>query len=96
MVPVKKGAGVAMKCRKCGTTLNKATKDTKIVEKVKNNKGVILLEKDEITMPTTEKECPKCQHDKSYYWLQQTRSADEPPTQFFKCEKCNYTWREYK
>ncbi|MBI2112883.1 transcription factor S, partial [Candidatus Woesearchaeota archaeon] len=26
---------------------------------------------------------------------QQTRGADEPETRFFRCTKCNYTWREY-
>ncbi|MEM4865380.1 MAG: hypothetical protein QXY09_02690 [Acidilobaceae archaeon] len=25
----------------------------------------------------------------------QTRAADEPPTRFYRCTKCGYTWREY-
>ncbi|MBI4895071.1 MAG: transcription factor S [Candidatus Aenigmarchaeota archaeon] len=96
MIPTKKGSSIVIKCRKCGTIVKKAVKDTKIVEKITKTKGVILLEKDEVPLPTTDKSCPKCEHNKAYWWLQQTRSADEPPTQFFRCEKCNHVWREYK
>ncbi len=47
------------------------------------------------TMPTIEIECPKCGNNKAYWWLLQTRSGDEPPTQFYRCAKCAYTWRMY-
>ncbi len=40
--------------------------------------------------------CPKCGHDEVYGWQMQTRAADEPPTTFYKCAKCGYTWREYQ
>ena len=39
--------------------------------------------------------CEKCGNKAAYYWTQQTRGADEPETRFFKCTKCEYTWREY-
>ncbi len=39
--------------------------------------------------------CPKCGHDEVIAWMMQTRSADEPPTRFYRCTKCGYTWREY-
>ena len=39
--------------------------------------------------------CEKCANKVAYYWTQQTRGADEPETRFFKCTKCNFTWREY-
>ncbi len=39
--------------------------------------------------------CPKCGHDELLAWMQQTRAADEPPTRFYRCTKCGYTWREY-
>ena len=29
------------------------------------------------------------------WWMLQTRSADEPTTQFFRCTKCQHTWRNY-
>jgi DNA-directed RNA polymerase subunit M len=46
------------------------------------------------TMPVTKMECPKCAHREAYWWMVQTRGADESPTQFFRCTKCSYTWRE--
>ena len=46
------------------------------------------------TMSTTKVECPKCANKEAYWWMVQTRGSDESPTQFFRCTKCNYTWRE--
>lgn len=39
--------------------------------------------------------CPKCGAKKALSWVQQTRASDEPPTRFYKCVSCEYTWREY-
>lgn len=39
--------------------------------------------------------CPKCSHDEAFFWMLQTRAADEPPTRFYRCAKCGHTWREY-
>jgi DNA-directed RNA polymerase subunit M len=47
------------------------------------------------TLPTTKIECPKCGYDEASWWFLQTRSGDEPPTQFYRCLKCNHTWRSY-
>ena len=47
------------------------------------------------THPKIKINCDKCGNKVAYYWTQQTRGADEPETRFFKCTKCNYTWREY-
>ena len=46
------------------------------------------------TMPTIKVECPKCSNKEAYWWIVQTRGADESPTQFFRCTQCKYTWRE--
>ena len=46
--------------------------------------------------PTTEVECPQCNHKEAYYWTKQTRAADEPETQFFKCVNCSHQWRDYR
>ena len=43
---------------------------------------------------TTEAICNKCEHNRAYYKEIQIRSADEPTTIFYKCEKCGYEWRE--
>lgn len=42
----------------------------------------------------TEANCPKCSHHKAYFMEIQTRSADEPATQFFKCTACAHRWKE--
>ncbi len=39
--------------------------------------------------------CPKCGQKKVISWTEQTRASDEPPTRFYKCLNCGYTWREY-
>lgn len=48
------------------------------------------------TLPATKAECSKCGNGQAYYWMMQTRSADEPSTRFYRCTKCNFTWREYE
>jgi len=47
------------------------------------------------TLPTVKIECPKCGNNIAYVWQVQTRGSDESSTQFFRCTKCNYTFREY-
>ena len=58
-------------------------------------KTVILEDTNYQENPTTDVICPKCGHTKAEYFQQQTRSADEPPTTFFRCLECNHRWREY-
>lgn len=60
----------------------------KSIEVVHNN-----MELD--TLPKINVECPKCKHNKAFYWLVQTRAGDEPETRFNKCEKCGHIWRDY-
>ena len=67
-------------------------------EKVlKNSKKVVVFGKGEELgqLPLTKVTCPKCENEDAYWWVQQTRSSDEPPTTFYKCKKCGYTWRSY-
>lgn len=47
------------------------------------------------TLPTIKIDCEKCGHGEAVWWMLQTRSADEPTTQFYRCVKCSYTWRNY-
>jgi transcription factor S len=71
----------------------------KEVEKKKkelDKKFIVVKNEDKITVnPTVSKECPKCGHNEAEAWQEQTRSADEGSTSFFRCTKCKYTWREY-
>ena len=39
-------------------------------------------------------ECPKCRQRNCTYMQLQTRSADEPMTNFCRCLECNNRWRE--
>ena len=73
-------------------------KKSMIIEKMgKEKREIVVMMKDEgeKELPVTTITCPKCGNTKAYWWMQQTRSADEPPTLFYKCTKCGYTWREY-
>jgi len=47
------------------------------------------------SLPTTKIDCPKCGYGEAQWWFLQTRSGDEPPTQFYRCVECNHTWRSY-
>jgi transcription factor S len=80
----------------CGFTkaLEKDETSTEIKEKVDNVKKIEVVEELE-THPKIKIKCEKCNHNIAFYWTQQTRGADEPETRFFKCTKCNHTWREY-
>lgn len=44
--------------------------------------------------PTTTEQCPKCDNDKAYWYMQQIRAADESETRFFVCTECEHKWRE--
>ena len=38
--------------------------------------------------------CPKCKHNATTYYSMQTRSADEPMTNFITCLKCGNHWKD--
>ena len=56
-----------------------------------------VFDKDDVdeTLPTIKIGCEKCGHGEAVWWMLQTRSADEATTQFYRCVKCGYTWRNY-
>lgn len=80
-------------CKSCGAEIKGEAKIKKGGKSKK--KEINVVEKKEETMPTMEKECPKCGNQKVFYWTLQTRASDEPATKFFKCTECSYTWRKY-
>ena len=66
------------------------------VKKSKEKIVVIGKEDQELkTNPTTKINCPKCENNMAFTWQVQTRSGDEGATQFFRCTKCNHTFRIY-
>ena len=88
----------ALACEKCGY-YEKLEKGLRIESKVSSptTQAIKVIDEGEEvkTMPTIEIICPKCGNNEAYWWLLQTRSGDEPPTQFYRCTKCGYTWRQY-
>jgi DNA-directed RNA polymerase subunit M len=57
---------------------------------------MIISNKDAQVLPVVSAKCRNCGNDKAYFWTVQTRSGDEAETKFFKCTKCENTWREYR
>lgn len=55
----------------------------------------ILDEKEGKNLPKTDQNCPECENTRAYWYLQQTRAADESETRFYICTKCNKKWRDY-
>lgn len=83
---------------KCGHQ-KKITKDLAsqydVSEKIDTKDNIIFTGDDIKTLPTTRAECPKCKNMEAFWWLQQTRRADESETRFLRCTACKHTWREY-
>ncbi len=99
-------------CPRCGAVLvqkrknygcarcNYSSKDKVKIstsEKMGDKKKIeVVSEKDSMTNPIVTELCKKCGHDKVYFWTVQTRASDESETKFFKCVKCEHTWRSYR
>jgi DNA-directed RNA polymerase subunit M/transcription elongation factor TFIIS len=47
-----------------------------------------------ITEVVSMNKCDKCGSQNLNNWEKQTRSADEPMTQFFQCLNCGHQWRD--
>jgi transcription factor S len=82
-------------CAACGFKSKKMPK-VKTSEKIGEKEGIAVVKKEENINPVVEIKCPKCKHDKAYFWTQQTRAADESETKFYKCVKCGHSWRVYR
>jgi DNA-directed RNA polymerase subunit M len=85
-----------LKCNKCGYSneLDNSNEYT-VSRDVEAKETVKMLGEDADMRSTITETCPECGHDKAYYELKQTRSADEAPTRIFTCAKCKHTWRAY-
>ena len=86
-----------LKCRKCGY-IRKISADDQMQKKTKRTeREIVIVEDDEqvATLPTIQIKCPKCENNLAYWWLRQLRAADESEVRFFRCCKCNHTWRQY-
>lgn len=85
-------------CTRCDyTQLRDETADF-VVTAEQEDGGVIETndEAEERGLPTAnDVSCDECGHDEAYWYLQQTRAADESETRFFICTACENQWRGY-
>ncbi|MDY6777509.1 MAG: transcription factor S [Candidatus Nanohaloarchaea archaeon] len=96
IVSEKEGGKTSFKCRSCDQRYEKQGGQMQITEtKDEEERGLIAEGSDEESLPETEEQCEECGNDTAYWWMEQTRAADEPETRFFKCTECGHTWREY-
>ena len=86
-----------LQCR-CGYTkeIGEEVKEKyNLEEETADAREILIVEEEIQQMPTCKADCRRCGNTTAYYWMLQTRGADEPSTKFFRCTKCKYTWREY-
>ena len=92
--------GGALTCPKCGRTKDQIAGQTVVKTKSVDDVRKSVMEDGTQSLdllPTTEEyACEKCGHGKAYYYMRQTRSADEATTRFLTCVSCGYKWREYR
>jgi DNA-directed RNA polymerase subunit M len=91
---------VELTCSKCGYKKSVSEKTIPLRRKVrrKTKPAITVISKQDQkiqTLPTIKMECPKCGNNLVFVWQVQTRGGDEGSTQFMRCTKCSYTFREY-
>ncbi len=98
LVPAKKGHSTVLRCPKCGyeEEASGTVKDAYTHRSSVSRKSDIIVSQGRSDAPTIKARCSRCGNEEAYVWMQQTRAADEPPTRFYRCTKCGYTWREYE
>ena len=91
-----------VKCPKCGYAEVSKFKDQEMLQSTQTRSDNIpksslkVMDSDTPNaMPTTTIQCAKCGNMTAFWWMLQTRSADEATTQFYRCTECSYTWRNY-
>ena len=92
----KNNSNSVLSCSKCGYSQS-GSKETKKYkqDEIKSELNVLDENEGKETLPTIKIDCGKCGNNEAVWWMLQTRSADEPTTQFYRCIKCKHTWRNY-
>ena len=95
LTPKDKKGNTILICSSCGFEKNPEGSYTKSEAVESQKEDIVVVEKNDENLPKTSITCPECSNNEAYYWIEQTRAADEAPTRFYKCTKCSHTWREY-
>ena len=96
---LKKNSDGSLVCPKCQFVKEgKIKEDTKKSEEA--NSEFLVMDESDLSKAkglesTVKIDCEKCHNKEGVSWTFQTRSADEPETKFYRCTKCNHTWRDY-
>jgi len=100
-IPKKKGKKVVLqltcpKCRYKERTEHTPAAVPKVIERVPQDSIVVIGKREQKlqTLPTVRMLCPRCKKKHFYVWMVQIRRLEESSTQFFRCTRCNYTFRE--
>ena len=91
---------LVLACNKCGLKTKEKEENTKfkgkaIQHSIKQLVSVIDKENQLSILPTIQVTCTICGNSSAFAWQVQTRGTDESSTQFLRCTRCNYTFREY-
>ena len=93
----KSSSNSVLSCPKCNYTEGQESEIQDQVSEEETKSDFLVLDENEgkEVLSTIEIDCEKCGNNEAFWWMLQTRSADEPTTQFYRCTKCEYTWRNY-
>lgn len=92
----RKKSGLSLTCPQCG--YSQPVERHSFVEGTPARSQLLILNKTAESlrsMPTSQTTCPRCGNDTAYFWIRQTTELEEPSTNFLRCTKCSYTWREF-
>jgi len=83
-------------CTACGYEVGRDDDDEGVwtTESQVESEVVDVSDAEDKGLPTTTAQCPECDNDRAYWYMQQIRSADESETRFFVCTACEHKWRE--
>ena len=83
-------------CTQCGheTLRDEAAEAEMVTTQAQEESEIIESGGGSSGLPTTSADCPDCDNDEAYWYMQQIRAADESETRFFVCTECEHKWRE--